>query len=112
LVSWDRAFRGAAAFVAYSIIWILIGVGIIIFGIYFGFVVGTQQRGLFGMTYTEPNWGVAIISIIVGVIIIELGTYASWLKIEPEIIAEEVEKRLKIKPIEVQILPEEDTNPH
>lgn len=95
MVSWGRAFRGAGAIVGYSIIWMLIGLGIIIAGSYFGIVVGVERYGPFGITYREPNWGVLIASWLIGYIILVLGALAAWLKVAPEIISEEVEKRLK-----------------
>jgi hypothetical protein len=90
MVSWGRAFRGAAGVVGFSIIWWIIGAALIIAGIYvsgFGF-------GYFGSTSVASFIGVGVgaILVFIGYIIGILGTLAAFLKILPEIVAEEVQK--------------------
>lgn len=89
MVSWRRAFRGALAYVIYSIIWIIVGVAIIIGGI----LAGGMNYGPYGTPV--PNLGVIIVVGIVGYIIIALGATAAFFKVTAEITAEEVEKRIK-----------------
>ena len=89
MVSWSRAFRGALAYVVYTIIWIIVGVAIIIGGI-----------STFGTTYgpygiPQPNIGAIIIVGVIGYFIIALGATAALFKVSAEITAEEVEKRIK-----------------
>jgi hypothetical protein len=91
MVTWGRAFRGALAYILWSIIWIIIGAVIIVGGIYFGYISGTY--GPFGIPV--PNFGIIIAAVIIGYIIISLGAIAALFKILAEITAEEVEKRAK-----------------
>lgn len=90
MVSWSRAFRGAAGIVGFSIIWwiigsILIGAGFFVSGWGFtaGFFSTSTGTALFGMV-------IGVILIIIGSVIGILGTMAAFLKVLPEIIAEEM----------------------
>ncbi|MEM3414385.1 MAG: hypothetical protein QW575_02340, partial [Thermoproteota archaeon] len=77
MVSWRRAFIGALVYVAYSIIWIIVGVVILIGGILVGRITygpfGIPQVNLFG-----------IIIVIIGCFIIALGAIATLLKVSAE----------------------------
>jgi hypothetical protein len=90
MVSWSRAFRGAAGIVGFSIIWwiigsLLIGAGLFVSGWGFtaGFFGSNTGTALFGMV-------IGVILIIIGSVIGILGTMAAFLKVLPEIIAEEI----------------------
>jgi hypothetical protein len=72
-----------------------VGGAIMFAGYYFGYELGIERYGPFGVTYREPNWGILIGGIIVGYIILVLGPLASIFKILSEITADEVEKRIK-----------------
>jgi hypothetical protein len=95
MTTWGRAYRAALAFIIYSIFWIIVGGAIIFAGYYYGYTLGIEHSGPFGVTYREPNWGLFIGGIIVGCIILVLGPLASMFKILSEITADEVEKRIK-----------------
>jgi hypothetical protein len=88
MVSWSRAFKGAAGVVGFSIIWwfvggILIGIGMFLAG--FGFLFSSTTTSFMGMI-------LGVVLIFIGSIIGMLGTVASFLKVLPEVIAEEIQK--------------------
>jgi hypothetical protein len=88
MVSWNRAFRGAAGVVGFSIIWWFIGSLLVAGGFFvsgWGITSGFFEPGiaLFSMI-------VSIILIVLGSIIGILGTVAAVLKILPEMVAEEI----------------------
>lgn len=96
MVSWGRAFKAALVLLAFTIVWGIIGA--IIIG------VGTFTLALNAITYeyyygtpvpTGINWGALgglVIVWIIGVLIIYLGSYASYFKILTELIVEETRK--------------------
>jgi ribosomal protein L40E len=86
MVSWFRAFRGAIATVLWSIIWFLLGLVVISLGVY-----GSFRIGPYGPEYNLP---LLIIALTIGYLIIMFGYIASIYKVQSEIVAEEVEKRL------------------
>jgi hypothetical protein len=75
------AFRGDFELIAHSMLWIIIGVGIIITGTYFGYMTGTIQNGFYGMPYYQPNWLIMALSWIVGYVMVALGFLASLFKV-------------------------------
>ncbi|MBU7023262.1 MAG: hypothetical protein HXS40_03765 [Theionarchaea archaeon] len=88
MVSWGRAFKGAAGVVGFSIIWwfvggILIGIGMFLAG--FGFLFSSTTASFMGTV-------LGVVLIFIGSIIGMLGTIASFLKVLPEIVAEEIQK--------------------
>ena len=86
MVSWGRAFRGAAAVVGFAIIWWIIGAALVGAGFYV-----SGWFGLYGsseVTYTAI--GIGAVLIFCGSIISILGVIAAFLKVLPEIVAEEV----------------------
>ncbi|MBU7042297.1 MAG: hypothetical protein HXS47_01805 [Theionarchaea archaeon] len=88
MVSWSRAFRGAAGIVLYSIIWwiigsLLIGAGFFISG--WGF-----STGFYGSGAALISMLGGVILIFIGSVIGILGTMAAFLKILPEIVVEEI----------------------
>ncbi len=88
MVSWGRAFKGAAGILGFAIIWwfvggILIGAGLIISGLGLSFAISGGSL---------INFVVGGILIFIGYIIGILGTLAAYLKILSEIVAEEVKK--------------------
>lgn len=88
MVSWGRAFKGAAGIVGFSIIWwivggILVGLGMFVAGIGFSFsYTGTSFLGMI----------LGAVLMFVGSVIGMLGTVASFLKVLPEMIVEEIKK--------------------
>ncbi|PUA34249.1 MAG: hypothetical protein B9J98_01285 [Candidatus Terraquivivens tikiterensis] len=94
MVSWSVAFKKAAAYVGFLIVWVI--VGSVIIGA--GFLVGGLgvKTGPFNIPVpTMANPLVAVVFIVVGYIVIFLGMMATLFKIMAEITAEEVERRLK-----------------
>jgi len=89
MVSWGRAFRGALAYVIYSIVWFIIGGAVIIGGV----LAGTRTIGPYGIPQVDPM--VLIVVLIIGYAITALGSVAALFKVMAEITAEEVEKRVK-----------------
>jgi len=89
VVSWGRAFRGALATVAWVIVWYIIGGLIILFGI-----LGSIRMGYYGPELASWWWWTLIPAVIIGGFIIGLGYMAAVYKIQSEIMAEEVERRL------------------
>ncbi|MBO3799032.1 MAG: hypothetical protein QW491_11285 [Thermoproteota archaeon] len=96
MVSWGRAFKAALVLLAFIIVWGLIGTIIMVSGIF---------TGLFGQVFNisdEPpyftvNWaalGAGTILMVIGILIIMLGSWASIFKIFTELIVEEVRKTL------------------
>ena len=86
MVSWGRAFRGAAAVVGFAIIWWIIGAALVAAGFYLS--AGFGFYGSSGVTYSAI--GIGAILIFCGSIISILGVFAAFLKVLPEIVAEEV----------------------
>ncbi|HIE23566.1 MAG TPA: hypothetical protein EYP68_04985 [Candidatus Korarchaeota archaeon] len=95
MVSWRRAFGAAGLYVAFLLIWAVIG-GIFIFaGI---FMAGTlvsydPVTGIPKLNLAGAGFGVILI--IIGYGLILLGSLATFLKIVSEIVAEEVEMKLR-----------------
>ncbi|MGC1121422.1 MAG: hypothetical protein WBA22_10050 [Candidatus Methanofastidiosia archaeon] len=88
MVSWGRAFKGAAGIVGFSIIWwiiggILVGAGMFVAG--FGFSFSSVGASFFGII-------LGAVLIFVGSVIGMLGTIASFLKVLPEMVVEEIQK--------------------
>jgi hypothetical protein len=88
MVSWGRAFKGAAGIVGFSIIWwiiggVLIGLGMFVAG--FGFLFSSAGASFMGMV-------LGVVLIFIGSVIGMLGTLASFLKVLPEMVAEEIQK--------------------
>lgn len=86
MVSWGRAFKGAAGIVGFAIIWWIVGgifiaAGILISGFRLSFSAGISINMLIG--------GLLILT---GYIVGILGTLAAFLKVLPEIVAEELQK--------------------
>jgi hypothetical protein len=89
MVSWGRAFRGAAGIVGFAIIWWIVGLIIIVAGV----IVSGMGFSLSYPTSTSlVGMLVGAILILIGYIIGILGTLAAFLKILPEMVAEEVQK--------------------
>jgi len=98
MVSWSTAFKKALLYVGFLIMWLIIGS--VIFGVGFivgGFGVQEIQLGPFGSipTPTMVNPLAFLVVVIIGYIVILLGTIATFFKIVAEITAEEVERRIK-----------------
>lgn len=103
-VSWGRAFRGAIMIVIYSVVWLIIGGVLIAFGYSMSVAssVSSILSGIGGSSFNQ-NYSAAgqyggLVLVIVGIVIIMVGTYASVLKVQTDIFADEIEKRLKSAP--------------
>ncbi|NHV99017.1 MAG: hypothetical protein HA496_05130 [Thaumarchaeota archaeon] len=94
MVSWGRAFKAALVLMVFMIVWGLLGTIILFSGVF---------TGVFGQMFnisTEPpfftvNWtalGIGAILVIIGTLIIVVGTWASIFKVFTELIVEEVKK--------------------
>ena len=89
MVSWARAFKAAALFVGYSILWDIIGVAFMILG--FG------MSGLVNLT-TRPDpyqYADGVIVLVVGFVILMLGNVATYFKVNTDIIADELAERFQ-----------------
>ncbi|MEM3437825.1 MAG: hypothetical protein QXP55_04770 [Nitrososphaerales archaeon] len=94
MVSWGRSFKAALLLLVFTLLWVIVG-GVIIF---IGMLLIPSEAfffnpitGSFGI-----NWGAiigAVILWIIGYLIILLGVYASFFKVNTEIIVEEVRKQ-------------------
>lgn len=91
MVSWGRAFKGAAGIIGFAIIWWIVG-GILI-------AVGMMMSGygMSGFTFRSgamsfASMGIGIVVAFIGYLIGILGSVAAVLKILPEIVAEEVKQ--------------------
>ncbi len=93
MVSWGRVWSGAFAWLAWTIVYGIIGVILIVVGV---FVVGGSLNNLiFSSNLTSghfynSNLFAGFIFILLGWIIIAIGVIASFFKINSEIISEEV----------------------
>ncbi len=89
MVSWGRAFRGAAGVLGFAIVWWIIGLLIIGAGV---FVLGWGFNLSFPTSSSLARMFLGAVLIFLGYIVGILGTLAAFLKILPEIVAEEVHK--------------------
>ncbi len=93
MVTWGRSFKAALLFLAFSIVWLLIGGAIIIVGSISG-LLGIVQYVPYP-PYVTINWGALggmIIVFIIGYLIIYLGILATFFKVFAELLAEEMRK--------------------
>lgn len=91
MVSWREAFRGALSTLLWSVVWIMIGLGIIVVAGLFGGV--RMVMGPAGVEFPRPNLTFMIPATIVGVFIISLGWMAAFYKMQHEVIARAREGR-------------------
>lgn len=96
MVSWGRSFKAALLLLAFTILWGILGIVIM----FLGFFTGMFGR-IFSVTpyppYFTVNWaalGAGALLMIIGLLIVELGCWASLFKISTELIVEEVGKVL------------------
>jgi uncharacterized membrane protein len=84
MVSWTRAFKAAALFIGYSIIWSIIGTALIVLGI--------RVAGLTTLTLRPNGFQFAdgIIVMVLGFVIIILGNMATFFKVNTDIIEESI----------------------
>ena len=86
MASWRGAFRGALATLLWSVVWFMIGLGIIVAAGLFG---GMKfVRGPSGIEYMQPESAIMIPATVIGVFIIGLGWMAAFYKIQFRIMAE------------------------
>ena len=91
MVSWGRAFKGAAGIIGFAIIWWIVGLILIVVGFMLsgvGYLFGAGSTYTTGASYT--GMVVGFILVFIGYLVGILGTIAAFLKVLPEIIAEEV----------------------
>jgi len=94
LVTWGRAWSAAFAWLAWTFIYGILGIIVIVAGV---FVIGSYLNNLTSLNnlvsasfYTSKLFS-GFILIVIGWIIIALGAVASFFKINSEIITEEVQ---------------------
>jgi hypothetical protein len=93
-VTWGRAFRAAVMIIVYSIVWVIVGALLIGIGYYFGYS-GYTCSTIYNCGYNTNGTIEFIILTIIGVIIMYLGVIASFLKVQTDLVADEVEYRMK-----------------
>ena len=94
MVSWGRSFKAAILLLIFTIIWGIIGILIMFAG---------SLLVPLGAIYLDPitglpiiNWGLMLsagIVWIIGILVILLGVYASFFKVNTEIVVEEMKKQ-------------------
>jgi len=98
MVSWGRAFRAAGAWLIYSIVWFVTGLVLIFVGL-----------SLLSLPFFTPPFGgppiapnsplstpspvLGIVLIVVGAVIVSLGSIAALIKVFSEVVAEEVRSK-------------------
>ncbi|MEM2930905.1 MAG: hypothetical protein QW797_08630 [Thermoproteota archaeon] len=96
MVSWGRAFKAALVLLAFMIVWGILGMVIMFSGVFTG-VFGQMFSITDEPPYFTVNWaaiGAGVIMMIIGILILVVGTWASIFKIFTELIVEEVRKIL------------------
>lgn len=91
MISWRRAITASLSTLLWSIIWTMIGFGVIIAAGFFGDVKIVE--GPFGVKFLLPDPLVLILAIVVGVFIIGLGWISALYKMLTEIMVEVAEGR-------------------
>lgn len=93
MVTWRRAWRAAGAWLAWSLIWGIIGVIFIGIGI---FIIFNSSNNFIGQTLlgnSNAELISSLVLIVIGVIILGLGAVASFIKINFEVFDEEIHER-------------------
>lgn len=90
MVSWGRAFRGAAGIVSLAIIWWIVGLILVGAG---AFISGMGFPPSLPITAPFMRLVTGFVLILLGFLIGLLGSLAAVLKILPEIVAEEIQKK-------------------
>lgn len=94
MVTWGRAWAAAFAWLAWTIVYGIIGFIVVLAGA--AFVIGNSLNNLISLSnltswdFYTSNAFAGLILIVIGCIIIALGAVASFFKINTEIISEEV----------------------
>ena len=89
MVTWGRAWNGAFAWLAWTIIYGIAGV--ILFAIGFFLMVGSLNNlASFSVDFSNVNLVSGFLFVVIGWIIVALGAIAAFFKINSEIIGEEV----------------------
>ena len=89
MVTWGRAWKAVLEWLAYTVVWglvgfVFIGIGFLIIGASFSFNPISDLTSMFA------GDAVGVISIMIGIAITALGALASFFKVNSEITAEEV----------------------
>ena len=94
MVTWTRAFKAAALFVLYSILWDIIGGAIMFFGIITLQSAAPTTTTIFGTTARlQPNpyqLVDGIIILIIGFVLLLLGNIATFFKVNTDLITEDI----------------------
>ncbi|MEM2123698.1 MAG: zinc ribbon domain-containing protein [Candidatus Bathyarchaeia archaeon] len=91
--SWGKSFRYAVRYILYAILWIIIG-GIIM-GVGMGIIAASMELRAGVMPTFGAGAAVGIITTIIGLIIMYLGTMASYFKIMSRLIYEATYEHLQ-----------------
>ena len=93
MVSWNKSIGAASKVILYSIMWWIVGWIIFFFG--FG-MIGNQMMGQMrvftGKAPDIPSLFFSFIIMLIGSVIIIIGSLASFLKVSTELIVEEVSR--------------------
>jgi len=97
MVSWGKAFKSAGLYVIFLIVWTVVGAALIAFGyITYGSLIWYDPYTK--MPKINPaGLNIGFVLTLIGSIIILLGSFATFFKIVSEIVADEVEERLRYR---------------
>jgi hypothetical protein len=98
MVTWERAWRAAGAWLGWSLIWGIIGIIFIGTGVFVS--IGSLNNSILGgyAVYAMGGLVSGLVLIVIGSIISALAGIASFFKINSEITAEEVKSQMHICP--------------
>ncbi len=95
MISWGRAVKVALSTLLWSIIWTMIGFGVILAAAFIGDV--RVVEGPFGIKFLQPEPTILILAIVAGVFIMGVGWISALYKILSEMIADVFEGRFVTK---------------
>jgi uncharacterized protein with PQ loop repeat len=87
MVSWKKAFEASASVLLYSIGFVIAGLVVIYWGGY-GALINVAYRGYYTNSQL-PEITIALVSIIIGMIIMALGPMASFMKVFTDLLESE-----------------------
>jgi len=95
MVSWGKAFKSAGMYVIFLIVWGIVGAIFILLGIFtYGFLIWYDPYT--GMPRINPaGLGLGLVFTVIGLVILLLGSFATFFKVIGEIVADEVEERIR-----------------
>jgi hypothetical protein len=95
LVTWGRAWRAAGAWFGWSLVWGFVGIIFIVAGALV--IAGSAVYSIYGgVNYLTGGMAGGFVLMVIGWLIMILGSMAAYFKVGSEIIAEEVKKEVGI----------------